>query len=100
MKKDGGINALPQSEKEASENLFNQLEEYGIFTVRIGEVEHWLPNLGVDAHKSTWLPQMFKKMGSDPNDPDFVKPSTDDVWEFIGRINTWMSNETRKGIPK
>ena len=100
MKKDGGINALPQSEREASENLFNQLEEYGIFTVRTGEVEHWLQSLGVTAHKSVWLPEMFDKMGSDPNDPGFIKPSTGDVWEFIGRINTWMSKETRKGIPK
>jgi AAA15 family ATPase/GTPase len=100
MKKDGGINALPDSEKEASENLFNQLEEYGMFTVRTGEVEQWLQNLGVNAHKSVWLPKMFEKMGSDSNDSNFIKPSEGDVWEFIGRINTWMSNETRKGIPK
>jgi hypothetical protein len=42
MKTDGGVDALPQEEKEAANNLFNQLEEYGIFTVRTGEVEHWL----------------------------------------------------------
>jgi len=100
MKKDGGINALPRSEKEASENLFNQLEEYGLFTVRTGEVEHWLQSLGVKAHKSVWLPQMFEKMGADPNDSNFIKPSKGDVWEFIGQINTWMSDETKKGIPK
>ncbi|WP_028892732.1 ATP-dependent endonuclease [Tenacibaculum sp. 47A_GOM-205m] len=100
MKTDGGVDALPQEEKEAANNLFNQLEEYGIFTVRTGEVEHWLQNLGVTAHKSVWLSQMFEKMGSDPNDPSFVKPSEGDVWEFIGRINSWMSNESRKGIPK
>lgn len=100
MKKDGGINALPPSEKEASENLFNQLEEYGIFVVRTGEVEYWLQNLGVEAHKSVWLPQMFEKMGADPNDSNFVKPSEGDVWEFISHINDWMSNENRKGIPK
>ncbi|MCR1026092.1 ATP-binding protein [Cellulophaga baltica] len=100
MKKDGGINALPDSEKEASENLFNQLEEYGIFTVRTGEVEHWLQNLEVNVHKSVWLPKMFEKMGSDPSDLSFVKPSSGDVWDFIGSINNWMSNENRKGIPK
>ncbi|MBD8490869.1 ATP-binding protein [Echinicola sp. CAU 1574] len=101
MKTDGGVNALPHEEKEAANNLFSQLEEYGIFTVRTGEVEHWLQNLGVTANKSVWLPQMFEKMGSDPDDPSFVKPTRDDdVWEFVGRINSWMSNESRKGIPK
>lgn len=100
MKTDGGVNALPKEENEAANNLFNQLEEYGIFTVRTGEVEHWLQNLVVNAHKSVWLSQMFEKMGSDPNDQSFVKPSKDDVWEFVGRINEWMSNESRKGIPK
>lgn len=100
MKTAGGINALPREEKEASENLLNQLEEYGIFVVRIGEVEHWLQNLGVTAHKSVWLPQMFEKMGSNPSDENFVKPSEGDVWEFVAKINTWMSDENRKGIPK
>jgi len=99
MKKDGGINALPQPDKEASENLFNQLEEYGVFTVKTGEVEHWLQNLEVTAHKSIWLSKMFERMGSDSNDRDFVKPTEGDVWGFIGRINSWMSNENRRGIP-
>lgn len=100
MKSDGGVNALPQAEREAANNLFDQLEEYGIFTVRTGEVEHWLKDLEVNAHKSVWLPQMFEKMGADSNDANFVKPSEGDVWAFIGRINLWMSNETRKGIPQ
>ena len=100
MKKDGGVNALPHEESEAANNLFNQLEEYGIFTVRIGEVEHWLSNLNVNAHKSVWISQIFEKMGSDPQSPDYVKPDNDDVWEFMNRISKWMKNENRKGIPK
>lgn len=100
MKKDGGINALPESEKEAAENLFNQLEEYGIFIVRKGEVEHWLETLEVNAHKSVWLSEIFLKMGADPSNPTYVKPENNDVWDFIAEIEKWMSNENRKGIPK
>jgi predicted ATPase len=100
MKKDGGLDALPDSEKEAANNLFNQLEEYGMFTVRTGEVEHWLSNLGVKAHKSVWLSEIFLKMGADPTDSNYLKPSNDDVWDFMNKISQWMSNEKRKGIPK
>tara|TARA_R110002049_G_scaffold25962_1_gene90737 strand:- start:390 stop:2054 length:1665 start_codon:yes stop_codon:yes gene_type:complete len=100
MKKDGGIYALPDSEKEAAENLFNQLEEYGIFIVRKGEVEHWLESLKVNAHKSVWLSEIFLKMGADPNNPNYIKPQDNDVWNFIGKIQKWMTNEVRKGIPK
>lgn len=100
MKKDGGISALPSSEKEAADNLFNQLEEYGIFVVRNGEVEHWLSDLEVEANKSNWLAKMFERMGADPNDRNYVKPTEGDVWGFLGRISKWMKNENRKGIPK
>lgn len=100
MKKDGGVNALPQEEQEAANNLFNQLEEYGIFTVRIGEVEHWLSDLNVNAHKSIWISEIFDRMGSNPVSEDYVKPGEGDVWEFMKRISNWMKDEKRKGIPK
>ncbi|WP_431121052.1 ATP-dependent nuclease [Flagellimonas flava] len=100
MKNDGGINALPHEEKEAANNLFNQLEEYGIFTVRIGEVEHWLSELDIEVHKSMWISKIFEKMGSDSDSPDYVKPADNDVWAFMKRINKWMNDDQRKGIPK
>lgn len=100
MKKDGGIQALPDSEKEAANNLFDQLEEYGIFIVRKGEVEHWLKDLKVSANKSVWLSEIFLKMGADPNNPNYIKPTNNDVWTFIANMQKWMLNENRKGIPK
>ncbi len=99
MKKDGGINLLEAADKEAAENMFNQLEEYGLFVVRNGEVESWLSNLGVKVHKSVWLSSMFEKMGSNPESADYLKPTDDDVWAFMGEIKKWMSNNLRKGIP-
>ncbi|MBP6793721.1 MAG: ATP-binding protein [Saprospiraceae bacterium] len=100
MKTDGGVDALPASDKEAANNLFNQLEEYGIFVVRKGELEHWLTDLKVNAHKSVWLTKVFDAMMSNPEDPEYIKPGEGDVWEFLARISEWMSNESRKGIPK
>ena len=99
MKKDGGISALPHQEKEAAENLFNQLEDYGLFVVRNGEVEHWLSSLKVDVHKSNWLPAIFEKMGSNPSSKNYVKPSNGDVWDFMEKIGSWMTNDERRGIP-
>ena len=100
MKKDGGVEALPDSEREAANNFFNQLEEYGLFVARNGEVEHWLSYLGVTAHKSIWLSAIFERMGSDSKDPNYVKPREGDVWGFMGKISQWMMDDNRKGIPK
>ena len=35
------LDVLDNSEKEACNNLFDQLDEYGIFAVRKGELESW-----------------------------------------------------------
>ncbi|MGX1930196.1 ATP-dependent nuclease [Flagellimonas sp. 2504JD4-2] len=100
MKKDGGVNALPSEEQEAANNLFDQLEEYGIFTVRIGEVENWLSDLNIEANKTNWISKVFEKMGANSDSPEYVKPGDDDVWGFMKRISLWMKDEQRKGIPK
>lgn len=98
MKK-GGINLLEGTEKRGAEDLFDQLNEYGIFTVRQGELEKWLPQLGVDACKERWLVEMFSKMGDDPDSREYVCPGNDDVWAFVESIGKWLKNPMRKGIP-
>lgn len=99
MKRDGGIAILDADAREACENLFTQLADYGVFVVPSGEVESWLPELGASGHGPGWLIQMFESMGFDPKDPKYVKPQNRDVWEFFGRIAQWFDNEDRKGIP-
>jgi predicted ATPase len=100
FKTQGGVNVLDQNDKEACNNLFDQLDEYGIFTVRGGELESWLKQLGVGGHGPGWLIEIFEKMGEDPVATDYVKASTGDVWEFMSRINNWFSNPARKGNPE
>ncbi|MEG3940806.1 AAA family ATPase [Microcoleus sp. S36b_A3] len=99
MKRDGGVEILSDGDKEAANNLFDKLAEYGIFAVRGGELESWLPNLGATGHGPAWLIAVFEKMGEDPESVGYLMPSNDDVWLFIGEIKKWFTNPTRKGIP-
>lgn len=101
FKTNGGVDVLDNPEKEACNNLFDQLDEYGIFAVRKGELESWLKPLGTTAsHSPEWLIEIFEKLGEDPSSGTYVKPSTGDIWDFIFKIKTWFSNPTRKGTPE
>jgi len=99
MKIDGGVDILPKSDKEAALILLNQLSEYGVFVVPHGELESWLKHLDAQGHGPSWLINVFEKMGEDPDSPNFLKPSTDDVWMFMQKIQSWLTRPTRKGIP-
>ena len=54
MKIDGGVNLLGKDDKEAANNLFDQLDQYGLFSVRAGEVESWLKTLSIGGHGADW----------------------------------------------
>ncbi|MGF7232049.1 ATP-dependent nuclease [Arachidicoccus sp.] len=64
----GGIDLLQQSDNEACSNFFNQLQEYGVFVIRKGELESWLRNLAAVGHGSNWLIDIFTKMGDNPDE--------------------------------
>ncbi len=98
-KTNGGLAVLPVNEQQGANDFFNQLEDYGVFVVRSGEVEAWLSHLNVPKSKPNWLPQMFERMGEDPADAAYVQPAPGDVWDFMGRIRQWVDNPNRKGIP-
>lgn len=97
MKSEGGVDALPDPEKSASNQLFDMLEEYGLFVVRKGELETWLKHLNANGKKTDWTVDILEKMGSDPTKPNYTKPSTGDVWDFSRKIITWIKNPARKG---
>ncbi len=99
MKRDGGINLLFGSNREACENLFFQLKEYGCLVVSGGEVESWLRHLGASGHGSKWLINMFEKMGDSPESTNYLAPGEGDVWDFIGVAKSWLADPNRKGIP-
>lgn len=99
MKRDGGIGILLETEREAALNLLKQLGEYGVFVVPGGELESWLPDLVATGHGPSWLINVFEKMGEDPESGEYLRPSSNDVWEFIAKIKTWLVDSTKKGIP-
>ncbi|QVN12033.1 AAA family ATPase [Burkholderia sp. LAS2] len=100
MKRDGGIAQLDAENRQAADDFFDQLDTYGIFVVRAGELERWLPTIEVERSKETWLRGIFEAMGEDPADPNYIVPAQGDVWDFIGKINAWLSNSSRRGMPQ
>lgn len=99
MKREGGTAILAADEREAAENLLQQLADYGVFAVPGGELESWLKPLGASRHGPAWLIDVFERMGEDPDHVDFVKPTNEDVWAFVGKIKGWLVDPARKGIP-
>ncbi|MBZ9916867.1 MULTISPECIES: ATP-dependent nuclease [unclassified Mesorhizobium] len=91
-KRQGGIALLAGDELATAVAFFNQMETYGLFTVRSGELESWLPHLDCNRNKSVWLSEVFAALGSDPSLPAYVRPAQDDVWKFLRDIATWVSN--------
>ena len=98
MKREGGLALLQGDNKALAEKLFSDLAEYGLFVVPGGELESWLKLLECTGHGPNWLIQVFGKMGSDPLDVNYVKPTTGDVWDFIRGIQKWVNDPRRKGM--
>ena len=98
FKTNGGVAILDNFKQEAANNLFDQLDAYGFFVVRQGEVESWLTSPNISKNKKTWRREIFKAMGSDPSHTDYIKPATGDVWDFIGNLRKWLTALDRKGL--
>ncbi|MCU7693853.1 ATP-dependent endonuclease [Haoranjiania flava] len=96
----GGIDLLNGEDKEACSNFFNQLDEYGVFVIRQGELEGWLKQLNATGHGSNWLIDIFAKMGDNPETAGYTKPTAGDVWDLMGKVKSWIDNTNRKGIPQ
>jgi hypothetical protein len=47
-----GITQLADDDRAAAIDLFDHLQRYGVFVVRNGEVESWLPQLGIRSKKA------------------------------------------------
>jgi predicted ATPase len=97
-KRQGGIALLVGDELATAVAFFDQMEMYGLFTVRSGELESWLPALGCNRNKSVWLGEVFAALGSDPSAVTYVRPAQDDVWKFLRDIASWVSNPNRLGM--
>lgn len=98
FKREGGLDLLPQAQRESTADFFETLAKYGAFVIENGELESWLKNSGIGGHGPKWLISMFEHLGDDPSHPSYVHPSNGDVWEFLDKIRAWVVNPNRRGI--
>lgn len=98
MKLSGGINILNEQDRLAANLLFDNLDKFGLFVVRQGELESWLPTLHVPGQKTDWTVRMLDALGTDKEDANYVYPSDGDVWDFMRRIVAWVQNPSRLGM--
>jgi ABC-type transport system involved in cytochrome c biogenesis ATPase subunit len=95
-----GVEGAPETIRPALEVLVRELRAWGIFLVPVGELEGWLSELKLSAHtKRGWLYQFFDAIGGDSSDEGYVRPSGNDVWEFLGQIAHWLCDANRQGMP-
>ena len=98
MKRDGGINALSPDDTAAAKVFFDTMDLFGLFVVRRGELETWLPQMQAQGKKTDWVIDVLNKMGNDPASASYLKPGSDDVWEFMRSIVGWIKNPARSGV--
>lgn len=98
MKADGGVEALEGGDRDAVNELFNTLDQFGVFVTRNGEIESWLRHLNVPGKKADWTVAMLERLGDDSNKPEYVHPANDDVWGFMRQLVAWIRNSERKGM--
>lgn len=93
--KKGGIAALKKSEeRSAVQRFIDNLGNTGIFVPERGELETWLPELGVaNIYKSDWPAAIFEKMGTMD---DGIKPGLGDVWSFMRKIAAWLDQPAKQ----
>jgi hypothetical protein len=99
MKRQGGLAILNGTDRQAAEDLLNQLKQYGIFVIPGGELESWMKGLGATGHGPAWLIDIFERMGEDPCNDNYVRPNEDDAWAFVRDIRSWLVDPARRGIP-
>jgi ABC-type cobalamin/Fe3+-siderophores transport system ATPase subunit len=94
-----GIAALAEADKAICREFLDVLADRGVFVVEVGELERWLPALGVEGKKTAWVINAFTALGSDPADAAYVRPDEHDVWRFIDRVASWIADPGRLGMP-
>ncbi len=84
-------------DKGRAEAFLAELEKYGLFLVRSGELESWLPSVGAQGHGPEWLVDLFSRIGQSEDDSDYLHPETGDVWQFLDAVSNWAQNSSRLG---
>jgi ABC-type lipoprotein export system ATPase subunit len=95
--KSQGLDGLAEDSRSNGANFLEELASYGLFLVPGGELESWLRHLGVGGHGADWLVNIFEKIGQSETASSYLKPGSDDIWAFLGRIAAWVDAAFRGG---
>lgn len=98
MKQRDALQKLSSDAQTAANDLFDQLDQYGVFVVCRGELEAWLPSLGISARKTDWVVAVLDRLGLPSDDPSYAPTGKGDVWQFVRKTADWVSDPHRKGI--
>lgn len=92
-----GLSGLTGATRTNATNIVKRLNEFGLFLVPVGELENWLPRLGLSRtrKKADWIVAALTRLGRTPQ----IVPRAGDVWAFLDRIARWVSNPERFGMP-
>jgi hypothetical protein len=89
-----GLYNLPQDIRHAAFKMLNEVKDFGMFIVPVGELERWLQNLEVKVQKKEkWITEIINEL-----ERHDVRPSQDDVWRFMSDINQWIKDPNRSGM--
>jgi len=86
MLHDCGVELLENRRKVVANKLVDDLAQYGLFVVYVGEMECWFSDLCATGRSSVWLSDVFHKMGDDLESLSYANPSKGDVWEFLANM--------------
>ncbi|WP_136682518.1 AAA family ATPase [Falsirhodobacter xinxiangensis] len=97
MKANGGVEFLPDGDKDAANEFFDGLNRWGVFPVRGGELESWLPKKGIEGKKTDWAVSALNRLEHSTNREPLVPDGTD-VWKFMNIVIDWIADPGRKGM--
>ncbi len=102
--KERGIEAIPEEDSEGTTQgslrqevqiLIDDLQEYGLFLVPVGELESWLSVLmrGQSREdKSKWAVLAAEKI-------EDIGERTEDIWLFIQKVHIFLQKQLGKFVP-
>lgn len=96
--KNGGLTSLGNQEQEEMKELLEKLNQIGIFIVPNGELETWLPELGLEGHGNQWIVNYYNHLRDLIEQGEELTPTNDDIWRFLDDIAVWIDDPNRNGM--
>ncbi len=86
--KKSGYHSLPAEFRQTFDNLWNHCSNIGLFIVKVGELESWLVDYGIDrtSNKSKWITKALNKLFEIEYDEE------KEIWKFIANLKLYLTS--------